>query len=207
MEPMMAERGRPRGFDRATALYRAMELFWARGYEGTAMTDLTAAMGINSPSLYAAFGSKEALFREALALYEAGEGGTAARSLETEPTARRAVEAMLRDNATAYVAPGRPPGCMIVLASAVGIPASPEVRGYLLESCRQSVARLKARLDRGVADGDVPAGADTRAAAEFYATVLNGLTIQARNGGDCPALHRVVDGAMAGWDAVVAPRD
>jgi len=202
----MAERGRPRRFDRTAALRRAMEVFWARGYEGTAMTDLTAAMGIASPSLYAAFGCKEALFREALELYEAGEGGVAARALETEPTARRAVEAMLRDNATAYTAPGKPPGCMIVLASAVGIPASPEIRDYLQESGRQSVVRLKARLDRGVAEGDVPAGADTLAVANFYVTVLNGLTIQARNGADCPALHAVVDSAMAGWTALVVPQ-
>ena len=84
----MAERGRPRSFDLAAALRRAMEVFWARGYDGASMTDLTAAMGINSPSLYAAFGCKEALFREALELYESGEGGSASRSLQDAPTAR-----------------------------------------------------------------------------------------------------------------------
>ena len=128
----MAERGRPRSFDRAAALHRAMEVFWARGYDGASMADLTAAMGINSPSLYAAFGCKEALFREALELYETGEGGSASRSLQEAPTARAGIEAMLRENAVAYTAPDRPPGCMIVLASAVGIPASPEVRDYLV---------------------------------------------------------------------------
>jgi AcrR family transcriptional regulator len=202
----MAERGRPRSFDRAAALRRAMEVFWARGYEGTSMADLTAAMGINSPSLYAAFGCKEALFREALELYEAGEGGAASRSLQEAPTARAGIEAMLRENAAGYTAPDRPPGCMIVLASAVGIPASPEIREYLLESGRRSVANVKARLDRGVAEGDVPPGADTRAIAAYYVTVLNGLTIQARNGASCAELQIVVGSAMAGWDALVAPR-
>src|SRR5215475_3156896 len=113
----MAERGRPRRFERTEALRRAMEVFWTRGYEGASMSELTAAMGINSPSLYAAFGCKEALFREALALYEAVNSGNAARALDSEPTARRAVEAMLRENAADYAAPGRPSGCMIVLAS------------------------------------------------------------------------------------------
>lgn len=202
----MAERGRPRSFDRAAALHRAMEVFWARGYDGASMTDLTAAMGINSPSLYAAFGCKEALFREALELYEAGEGGSASRSLQEAPTARAGVEAMLRENATAYTASDRPPGCMIVLASAVGIPASPEIRGYLQASARRSVAQIKARLDRGVAEGDVPKGVDTQAIAAYFATVLNGLTIQARNGADCPALQAVVDSAMAGWNALMVPR-
>ncbi len=202
----MAERGRPRSFDRAAALRRAMEVFWARGYDGASMADLTAAMGINSPSLYAAFGCKEALFREALELYESREGGSASRSLQEAPTARAGVEAMLRENATAYTAPDRPPGCMIVLASAVGIPASPEVRDYLVEANRRSVAQIKARVDRGVAEGDVPEGVDTQAIAAYFATVLNGLTIQARNGAGCPALQAVVDSAMAGWDALTAPR-
>ncbi|KGM32909.1 TetR/AcrR family transcriptional regulator [Inquilinus limosus] len=202
----MAERGRPRSFDRAAALRRAMEMFWARGYDGASMTDLTAAMGINSPSLYAAFGCKEALFREALELYEAGEGGTASRTMQQAPTARAGIEAMLRENAAGYTAPDRPPGCMIVLASAVGIPASPEVREYLLDSSRRSVANVKARLDRGVAEGDVPKGADTQAIATYYVTVLNGLTIQARNGAGCADLQAVVDSAMAGWDVLVAPR-
>lgn len=70
----MAERGRPRSFDKEAALERAMEVFWRLGYEGASMTDLTAAMGIASPSLYAAFGSKEALFRQALDHYRATEG-------------------------------------------------------------------------------------------------------------------------------------
>ena len=202
----MAERGRPRSFDRAAALRRAMEVFWARGYDGASMTDLTAAMGINSPSLYAAFGCKEALFREALELYEGGEGGSASRSLQEGPTARAGVEAMLRENAAAYTAPDRPPGCMIVLASAVGIPASPEVRDYLQAAGRRSVAQIKTRLDRGVVEGDVPQAADTGAIAAYFATVLNGLTIQARNGVGCPALQAVIDSAMAGWDALTTPR-
>jgi AcrR family transcriptional regulator len=183
-----------------------MAVFWARGYEGTSMADLTAAMGINSPSLYAAFGCKEALFREALELYESGEGGTSSRALQEASTARAGIEAMLRENATGYTAPDRPPGCMIILASAVGIPASPEIRDYLLAAGRRSLAEVKARLDRGVAEGDVPSGADTRAIAAYYVTVLNGLTIQARNGASCADLQAVVDSAMAGWDALVASR-
>lgn len=202
----MAERGRPRRFDRAEALRRAMEVFWARGYEGTAMTDLTQAMGINSPSLYAAFGCKEALFLEALALYEAGDGGTASRALDDGPTARQAIEAMLRQNAAAYTTPSQPPGCMIVLASAAGIPASEAVRAYLVSSGQRGVARVKDRLDRGIRDGDVPAGTDTAAMASFYATILNGLTIQVRHGADCPALNAVIDSAMACWPALATPR-
>lgn len=203
----MGERGRPRSFDRAAALRRAMEVFWARGYEAASISELTAAMGINSPSLYAAFGCKEALFREAVELYGAAEGGIAERALQAAPTARQAVEAMLRDNADAYADPTHPPGCMVVLSAIVGAPESAEVRALLTRARRQAQDSLKRRLDRDVARGDLPAGTDTAAMAAFYTTVLNGLSIQARDGASPAELHAIVDCAMAAWDGLLGPPD
>src|ERR671919_2398814 len=107
----MAERGRPRSFERDTALRRAMEVFWAKGFDGASMADLTGAMGINSPSLYAAFGSKEDLFREAVALYGATEGTEIWSGLQEAPTARAAVERFLRVSAESFTRPGKPRGC------------------------------------------------------------------------------------------------
>ncbi|WP_437622330.1 TetR/AcrR family transcriptional regulator [Sorangium sp. So ce1151] len=202
----MAGRGRPRSFDRAAALRRAMEVFWERGYEGTSLSDLTAAMGINSPSLYAAFGCKESLFREAVSLYNEVEGAAVARAMREEPTARRAVEAMLRGNAEAYVSPGKPSGCMIVLAATLGTQESEAVRSHLAEVRRGALVELQRRLERGVAEGDLPAGTDTAALAAFYTTVLQGLSIQARDGASREALLAVVDCAMAAWDALARPR-
>ncbi|KYF50023.1 TetR family transcriptional regulator [Sorangium cellulosum] len=202
----MAGRGRPRSFDRAAALRRAMEVFWERGYEGTSLSDLTAAMGISSPSLYAAFGCKEALFREAVALYTEVEGAAASRAMGAQPTARGAVEAMLRSNAEAYVCPGKPSGCMIVLAATLGTPESEGVRSYLAEVRRSAQGELQRRLERGVAEGDVPAGTDTAALAAFYTTVLNGLSLQARDGASREALQAIVDCAMAAWDVLARPR-
>lgn len=195
----MAERGRPRAFDRAEALRRAMEVFWEHGYEGSSMSDLTAAMGINSPSLYAAFGGKESLFREAVELYGRTDGRYTDRALREEPTARGSIEAMLRDNAVAYTEHGKPHGCMVVLAGSTYTTRNANIRDFLIGKRRETTEDIRRRLDRGVADGDLPAGTDTAALAAFYATVLYGLSIQARDGASPAELTASIDCAMAAW--------
>lgn len=196
-------RGRPRSFDRAAALRAAMNVFWLRGYEATSLSDLTKAMGINAPSLYAAFTCKEALFEEALEFYQQTEGGTASRLLEEAPTARDGFAAMLRFHAGNYVNPAHPPGCMAVLAAIVGAPENKSVRGLMSTTRRRAIEALAARIKRGIAAGDVPATADATAMAAFYATLLQGMSIQARDGATKKQLLATVDAAMAAWDGMV----
>lgn len=198
----MPARGRPRSFDRAEALERAIRVFWERGYEGTSINDLTAAMGISSPSLYAAFGSKELLFRDAVERYEATEGLTTTDALSDGPTARASFETMLRRNVENYADAATPNGCMIVLAATVGAVENATVREFLAENRRGLLAMLADRVRRGIDDGDVDPGTDPEALAAFYCTVLQGLSIQARDGASLAALRSVVDGAMAAWDSV-----
>ena len=193
--------GRPREFDRAEALDQAMRLFWERGYEGTSVGDLSARLGIAKPSLYAAFGSKEELFYEALDLYVTAYGPKPG----DHATARAAVESLLRSNAATYTDPNVPSGCMIVLAAAVGPPQNAEVRAHVAALRQGSTDDIARRIERGIAEGDVPAGTDPAVMAAFYTTVLNGLALQARDGADSAALARVIDGAMAAWDAIAAP--
>ncbi|WP_225726674.1 MULTISPECIES: TetR/AcrR family transcriptional regulator [unclassified Nocardia] len=195
----MAERGRPRAFDRDDALRRAMEVFWEHGYEGASMSDLTGAMGINSPSLYAAFGCKEALFKEAIELYRRTGGSYTERALREEPTARAAIEAMLRDNAAAYTQPDTPRGCMVVLAGSTYTTRNTNIRDFLAEKRRATTESVRERLDHGVAEGDLRAGTDTAALAVFYTTVLYGLSIQARDGASAEELNRSIDQAMLAW--------
>jgi AcrR family transcriptional regulator len=199
----MAGRGRPRAFDREEALRRAVALFWERGYEGTSVGDLTEAMGVSKPSLYAAFGCKEAIFREAIALYDAVEGEPVQRALNREPTARAAVEAVLRHNARAYADPVKPQGCMIVLSSLIGAAENEGIRRFLADARADGEAALRRRIERGVADGDVPAAADARRIAAYYATVLHGLSVQARDGAATEALDAIVDCAMTSWEPLV----
>lgn len=201
----MGNRGRPRSFDRAEALERAMRLFWERGYEGASVADLTAAMGINSPSLYAAFGSKEALFREAAAMYDATQGEPMARALTEAPTARAAVEAILRANAELCADPANPGGCMIVLAAATGAPAHAAVRESLAENRRASEQALRQRLDAAVREGELARRTDTASVAAFYTTVVHGLSIQGRDGASREELTRIVDAAMAAWNVLAPP--
>jgi AcrR family transcriptional regulator len=200
----MTERGRPRSFDRAAALRRAMELFWAKGYDATSMSDLTAAMGINSPSLYAAFGCKEALFEEAVALYGESEGTEIWNALEA-PTAREAIGRFLRATAESYTRPGKPAGCLIVLGALHADKGSERASLALRSRRRENVTDLRERLERAVAEGELPAGVDCQAVASFYATVQHGMSIQARDGASRDELLAVADCGMAAWDALTSP--
>ena len=200
----MAERGRPRGFDRDLALAKAMEVFWARGYDGASMTDLTAAMGIASPSLYAAFGCKEALFREALRLYGETESQEIWGGVEAAPTARAGFESFLQATAREFTRPGKPTGCLVVLSALNASELNQTVREELVQGRASMVEGLEARLKRGQRDGDVPAGSDTRAVATYFATVQQGMSIQARDGATRATLEAIARVALSGWDALVA---
>jgi AcrR family transcriptional regulator len=199
----MATRGRPRTFDRTAALERAMEVFWANGYEGASMSDLTAAMGINSPSLYAAFGSKEELFREAVARYDEALGATAAAELRDRPTAREAIAAVLRHHAAVFCDPDTPRGCMIVLVATTCTDRTRSVHEHLAKLRTATEDDFRARIERGIADGDVPGGADAATVAAFYNSVNHGMAIQARDGADKTKLSAIAEAAISAWDGLI----
>jgi AcrR family transcriptional regulator len=174
--------GRPREFDRAQALMKARDAFWARGYEGTSMADLVDALGIASARIYAAFGSKEDLFREAVTLYESKEGGFATRALEEEPTARGAIGRILREAVDTYTRTGRPQGCMVVSAATNCSESNDAVQVWLTTRRRARTASIVDRLKRAVAEGELPAHADVEAMGDCFAALLHGLSVQARDG-------------------------
>lgn len=195
----MAERGRPRGFDRDAALERAMRLFWRKTYEGTSLADLTAAMGINAPSLYAAFGSKDALFRAAVAHYAANFGTEIWDALRDTPTIDAAVEGFLYATARSYSTPGDPPGCMIVLGTQHADGEEDPVHGELRARRRGGLDLIAQRLSRAIADGELSAGFDVAGAAAFLLSVQTGMSILARDGADRAALEAAARGGALGW--------
>lgn len=191
-------RGRPRSFDREQALDAAMRVFWAKGFAAASMADLTAAMGIASPSLYAAFGSKEGLFREAIGHYVALHSPSFWGVMDL-PTAQESVEALLRNAASVFTDPAVPNGCMVIQTAAEEGDLSPELAATLCELRASNAETLARRLTKGVADGDVGAGTDVRAVADFYATVHKGLSLSAKGGASRAELDSVVTSAMAAW--------
>jgi AcrR family transcriptional regulator len=201
----MATRGRPRTFDRTNALQQAMNVFWQHGYEGASISDLTKAMGINSPSLYAAFRCKEQLLREAVAHYNETEGSAAAKALSELPTAREAIAEVLRHNVLAFTDPDKPPGCMIVLTATTYTDDSRAVHSHLVDWRTALENDFHQRIERGIDEGDVPAGADAATVAAFYNTVNHGMAIQARDGADRSKLSAVAEAAISAWDGLVGP--
>lgn len=191
-------RGRPRSFDRDAALDAAMKVFWSKGFEGASLAELTAAMGINPPSLYAAFGDKEGLFLEAAARYESAV--REACPYAEEPTARAAVEKLLTDLVGVFTGTGHPRGCMLVMAAATAS-ASPRLQAALAERRANARARFKARIEHGIRVGELPADTDAGALANFYVAVIIGMAMQARDGATRKALIATVENAMRAWPA------
>jgi len=197
--PAPKRAGRPRAFDREEALNTAMDLFWRHGFEGTSTAQLTAAIGIAPPSLYAAFGSKEALFRETLALYGQRYGGFLSQPMSGTGSARAAVEQMLQAAARQFTDAQHPLGCMV----AAGELQASEAQGALVAEVagRRHAAQLaiRARLNRARQDGELPAVTDTAALAAYFAMVVQGLAVQARDGAKPALLKRLADLAMQAW--------
>lgn len=190
--------GRPRGFDREAALDTALHLFWQHGYDGVAIADLTAAIGIAAPSLYAAFGSKETLYRAALARYQQ-TGGAAGRLLPQEGTAYDAVAAALRRAVRAVTRPGQPRGCLVsggLLACAPGTETIAREHRRLRAAM---VTEFQRRITRGIQAGELPRDTVAAALARFYVAVLQGLSVQARDGASARDLHQVAQRALDAW--------
>jgi AcrR family transcriptional regulator len=206
--PTRPPRGRPREFDRQAALATATRLFWIRGYEATSIADLTEAMGIGTKSLYAAFGSKDALYAEALKYYYTTYEGLVWTRFRAASTAKEAALAFLQDSSVAMTGGDRdlPHGCMATLAT-VGSEGHSQL-GELMRTTRAGgFDILKARFDRAKSDGDLEATADTTKLARFVQTVQSGMAIRARDGAERAELQAVAEFALAGWDAITGSID
>ena len=195
----MAVIGRPRGFDRDAALEAAMLLFWRKGFAATSMSDLCDAMGISSPSLYAAFGSKEALYLEAVEYYARTIGPPVWDKLAEGATARAGIENLLiawteslpKSRAT-------PAGCMALLA-AVGDEWPATIVRVVKKVRLEMLGTLRSRLETAVAKGELTASTDIDGLSRFYLSVFQGMAVQAKDGATSAELRAVAAAAIAAW--------
>ncbi len=191
-------KGRPRAFDLDDALAAALRVFWRNGYEAASMAELTAAMGITKPSLYAAFGNKEALFHKALDLYEREKLAYISAALEA-PTARGVAERLLRGSLEIQTNSCDPKGCLSVISTAAcGAEAEP-IKAEVCKRRASSEAALIARFARAKEEGELPEGLEPAALARYLSALLQGLAIQGGSGASCAELNQLVETSMAVW--------
>jgi AcrR family transcriptional regulator len=191
-------RGRPREFDTEKALDAALLLFWRHGYEGTSLAALTGAMKISVPSLYAAFGNKETLFRKALARYLQKPASYFPLALQ-EPTARRVTERLFQGAINMVMNPRHPDGCLLVQGALAAGPLGESVRRELGRQRACAEAGLRRRFERARSEADLPASVDCAQLARYVVTVIWGLSVQASGGATRQQLEEVAQLAMHGW--------
>ena len=197
-EKVCNRRGRPRTFDADKALDAAMHVFWRKGYEGTSLSDLTAAMEISRPSLYAAFGDKEALFRQVLDRYAAGPASYLKAALNA-PTAYGCVEQLLTGAVDLLTAPGHPSLCLIAQGTLVCGEEADAIRREVNARRQRGEAGLRTYLERAVSEGELPPDTDTAGLARYFVTVMRGLGISALGGANREELYGVAQMALRLW--------
>lgn len=190
--------GRPREFDIDDALDSALHVFWSKGYEGASIADLTEAMGITRPSLYAAFGNKEELFRRALDKYVEGPGGYVRLALE-EKTARGVVEKLLYGAVDAITDPTCPSGCLAVQGALTCSDTAQSVKDELIARRNKGDENLRVRFRQALADGDLPPDSDPEDLARYISVVLQGMAVQATSGATRVDLRKIADMVLKTW--------
>jgi AcrR family transcriptional regulator len=190
--------GRPRSFETGKALDAAMKVFWRKGYEGASLSDLTRAMGINRPSLYAAFGDKESLFRKVLDRYDSGPAAYVREALN-QPTARAAIEKLMEGAADLATASSNPRGCLFVQSALACGDKAEGIRNDLILRRDAGEKAVRLRLKRAQAEGDLTPDASPADLARYVVTVIQGIAVQAAGGATRNELRRVIENALRAW--------
>lgn len=198
-ETEKAKRGRPLSFNRQAALQTALQLFWQQGYEGTSIADLVSAMGIAPPSLYSAFGSKEQLYLEVIELYLQGPGSFIKHALEQTSTAHDFIQQMLLNAAAEFTTHSHPPGCIVSTGLVASGALHQKIAGNMRDLRSATLNTIGLRLEDARNSGELPHQADCSGMARFFGAIIQGMSIQARDGAAPAELQDMIRLAMACW--------
>ena len=196
---MAGVRGQGRKFDMEDILEKAMLAFWQHGYDGTSVAVLTREMGINTPSLYAAFGSKEGLFFAAVDYYNNGRGSFMQRAFDEEDRSPALIRRLLYEAADVYAHTDGPGGCLVIGSATRVSESGRQVADRLRDLRNANIDRLEACIGADIDAGTLPAGTDARAVAEFTGVIVQGMSHRARDGATAETLRRV---AGTAWESV-----
>jgi AcrR family transcriptional regulator len=192
------QRGRPTAFDPDEALEKALQVFWTRGYEGASMAELTAAMGINKPSLYAAFGNKEELFRKALDKYLSCRVAYLNEAMQ-QPTARQSVEMFLTKSVEFLTDKKTPSGCMVVQGALSCGQNAEHIQRELIDNRNGYEKAIRQRLERAQKESELPADLNAAEFAKYLATIHQGMSVQSTSGATKKELLAVVSQVLKSW--------
>lgn len=199
--PEKKKRGRPRCFDPEAALDRAMILFWERGYDATAMDDLATAMGLSPSSIYATYGDKQALYQAAIDRYLKGPGAYTLEIMRSAPSAKEAMSQILQAAAGELTRADRPAGCMLASAVTHCAPQAEKLQAAMAQRRQESMAQYVSLFSRALTEGELPLATNITGLARYYASVLQGMTLQARDGAKPAELKAIAETAMRAWPA------
>jgi AcrR family transcriptional regulator len=202
LSPARRRTGRPPSFDRDGALQQAMLLFWRHGYEATAISDLTAAIGVTAPTIYAAFGDKKSLFLKAMGRYLSGPT-TSETIIDGAKSAGEAASNLLKASAIAFTGADTPPGCLLASAAISCSVAASDVQRELAKIRLAIEARLRNRVLQGIEEGELPRSTDAEALASHVMAVIQGMSTLARDGASREKLERVGHMAMSAWPVAI----
>ncbi|MEP3345872.1 MAG: TetR/AcrR family transcriptional regulator [Litoreibacter sp.] len=189
--------GRPRSFDTENAIQHAMLLFWERGYEATSMADLSAAMGLNPPSIYAAFKNKEMLFQKCVEAYVESIASYAPRAFEEEPTVELAMQRFISEAIEAFTIHDQPKGCLLISGATNCSKGSQGAQDFLTTYRQGSEAVIADRIQRGIQEGDMPLETNAALLAKYISVTVQGMAAQARDGVDAATLQEVAKITLA----------
>jgi AcrR family transcriptional regulator len=198
---MKRTRGRPRQYDEDTALQAAGQVFWTKGFSATSLDDLSEAMAMNRPSIYRAFGDKEAIYRRALIQFCHGLDAAFEQTMLQQDDIRKALTAFYSAALAVYTSGSEPRGCMVMTTAATAATCHPDIQADLLSVIHDIDKKIALRFEQACEAGQLDASFDSLGRAVLAQSLLHSLSLRARAGESKSQLKRMIE---TGVETIIA---